>query len=239
MLEYGLFTSVLGKEKVVLCRDQEATLPNDLDGLTYVMIGPPPSQPSDMKFFSQDSIDRLVKWAGSLHDVADKHPYARVVHSYSGRWQLHVQYKIWNRLVMGQADRSASNRSTLYLYIDREGKGRGMGTGRVSVRIGRYYAEFDSTDEFHDVHCLSDGSIRMKSKLVNRRLVTTDILPGLPDYYAEFEKETEAIIRGTVSGLVDTEWSFTPTAEGRFQGWHKIANDQDVLVESTIDMQRV
>lgn len=169
MFELGIFSAILGRRNVALCKFLDVTLPTDLAGFTYIDMGDyategwhPPSQ----------SWEILRRWASSLLDKPAKVPRTELVHGYSGRWRCIMTFERWRRRTMNH-DQSAVVECFLDLHVDPDGRhGHGVAHGTLTVQLAdpkspgvyTYDARFALTDRITDIEIANDGTLTFTSE---------------------------------------------------------------------------
>jgi len=86
MIEWGLLTGILGRDRVILCWYEGVNKPSDLLAITYCPMG----VFSRKRRILGAAKEQLVRWAKGLPRVAHGVPSALVGHGYSGLWNVTI-----------------------------------------------------------------------------------------------------------------------------------------------------
>jgi hypothetical protein len=188
MLEFGLVAGRMGITNVVLCKHSDAKVPSDLGSLTYIELKPG----CDGKDFSESAAGLLRRWVVGLPETMEGEPATRLVHGYSGRWAVFVQFDRWREVpISGKSIAAMQGRIDLNIPPDGN-HGFGLAHGEIWLHLHRaategepFEARYKACAEISDVECLSWGEIRFRSHTVSRQRIkaTGDPSPeeGLAD----------------------------------------------------------
>jgi hypothetical protein len=168
VLEWGYLTAVLGRNRVVICEYDGVSLPADVKNLTTCRMGPF-SGTADVGIPSEAK--RIIRsWATDLPSVAKGQPLTRVLHGYTGNWAIRIDYKVWQGIALGRADR-VHFQGDLQLIIWPGGhRGNGLLYGKVFIHVKGCTAVFRLTDIEVSVRAQPNGSVVMISESYTRQL---------------------------------------------------------------------
>jgi hypothetical protein len=208
VLEWGFLTGLLGRERVVLCKYEDVTLPSDLDSLSYCSLG------SFREFQSTALLEpsvaqRLSKWAERLSTVTGG-PQVIPLHGYSGRWNVRIDYSLWRGIEIVAED-FAYFEGMLDLVLPRDGQGgSGWNAGALYLSVRGCSAEFRLTDLISSVQCHADGSMSLISESYTRQL--NGVINGTPPQEEGFDSR--------LPGPNRYEMKLYPDSGGRLAGQH-------------------
>lgn len=182
LFEYGYLTARLTRGRVALCRYDDAELPSDFAGVTYIPMGTfEPTRPLD-----QQARARVKSWATELPAVQVGFSPTCQMHGYSGSWQTETVYEVYRHIQLNPPDYAILN-GKMILQIPPDGDG-GVGChyGNLQIQVGGCYAEFEITDRVIDAKVFSDGSMKIRHAVQNRQRIR---LEGDPPQRDGFEPD--------------------------------------------------
>src|SRR6185295_5328680 len=173
MLELGHFMGVLGPSNVAICHYRECSLPSDLNGVTYIDMGPF-EEHALSACIGKEPEERIKDWAAHL-------PYAAglavslVVQGYTGRWEIFGKYSKWrdHQLVEGVGDRVELT-GYADLWIPQSGAGgHGIIHGHLTVDLNTLdsFAEFRVTSLMNNVNCSREGVLSFETEIFSRQRI--------------------------------------------------------------------
>ena len=182
LFEYGYLTAMLTRGRVALCRYNEAELPSDFAGVTYVPMGP--FEPT--RLLDPQARARLKSWATELPAIQSGFSPTSLMHGYSGSWQTETVYEVYRRIQLKHPDYAVLN-GKMILQISPDGDGgAGCYFGNLQVQVGDCYAEFEITDRVIDAKVFADGSMKLRNTVHNRQRTR---LEGTPPQRDGFEPD--------------------------------------------------
>jgi len=169
MIEFGYMCAILGRERVALCRYDDAYLATDLAGFTFIPMGS--FAASNGGVVHGGAIRQLLEWTRGLPTVAEGVDYNRVLHGYTGTWEVRVVFERWRNIDLLGANYVEVN-AKMDLFLPRDGlNGHGCVHGNLTIQVQDCTAEFKVTDRISAVTCESNGAIRFHSEMHNRQQV--------------------------------------------------------------------
>jgi Predicted nucleotide-binding protein containing TIR-like domain len=202
MIEVGLVAGRMGRTRVTLCTNGNVHLPSDLAAVTR--IENTQSSPDVEKLttagttvgtrtVSQLAIERLREWATALPAMLQGAPCTHVLHGYSGRWRVVLNFEKWRHKTVG--DDIAALNADVMLHIPAGGQGRsGILIGKLTLKWQQsgdkqaYTGLFHVCSSISNVTCPPDGSMTLRTQTLMRQAIvqTGDPLTGecLPEELA-------------------------------------------------------
>ena len=182
LFEYGYLTAMLTRSRVALCRYNDAELPSDFAGVTYVPMGA--FEPT--KLLDHQARARLKSWATELPAIQLGFSPTCQLHGYSGSWQTETIYEVYRHIELKHPDYVILN-GKMILQIPADGDG-GVGChyGNLQIQVGDCYAEFEVTDRVIDAKVFGDGSIKIRCAMQSRQRIR---LEGNPPQRDGFEPD--------------------------------------------------
>ena len=228
VLEWGFLTALLGRDRVIVCRYDDVSLPADLLGLTYCPMGPFRKEEPRSPILPEAEA-KIRSWIKHLPAVALRSPVAMPLHGYSGLWSIRIIYKIWRGIAITGND-TAYFEGKLLLHLPRAGQ-RGVGStyGKVFVSIAACRATFRLSDIQSDVKADPDGSIVMTGESYTRQLDKAII--GIPPQEDGFREELPAPNR--------FELILRPDPAGRLTGEHQTIRANQVMSAAEVVCERL
>jgi hypothetical protein len=174
MLEFGLVAGRMGITNVVLCKHPEAQVPSDLGSLTYIELTP--GTDGNAAMLSEAALELLRRWVLGLPETMEGVPATRLVHGYTGRWVIDVQFDRWRKVpIIGNS--IAAMEGKFDLNIPPNGKdGFGLSISEIWVRVQQpdsetvtFEARYRACAKIFDVECLPGGEIRLRSHTFSRQ----------------------------------------------------------------------
>jgi hypothetical protein len=207
MLELGHFMGVLGPSNVAICRYRECSLPSDLNGVTYIDMGPC----DRAQEIVGEPKKRIKEWARNL-------PYAaglavtQVVQGYTGRWEIFGKYSKWrgHQLVESDGDRVELT-GYVDLWVPETGtSGYGVMHGQLTMDLKTLgsFAEFRLTSIMNNINCDRAGALSFETEIFSHQLIYKRTLP---DRAFDEGLEEELI------GYPRHSWSLRPSATRKGQ----------------------
>jgi len=182
--ELGYFAAILGRKRTALCKYQEAILPTDLNGVTYINMGKFSKENPDADISNQ-ALDDILSWARSLNYVADGISAVQLFHGYSGRWHWNSTFEKWSGIEIYQPD-FVQSRGIWDLFIPREGGfGFGSSQAEIFINIKGCYSVFKNKERISNIQLQTDGSLQFELEVFDRHLVKQD---GDPPQKQGFEE---------------------------------------------------
>ncbi|WP_170940762.1 nucleotide-binding protein [Pseudoalteromonas sp. NBT06-2] len=214
MFEYGFLTARLSRSRVALCKYDDAELPSDFAGVTFIPMGGFDSK----KELSNQSSSLLRSWLDGIpeHQIGIAPTY--ISHGYSGIWHNETIFTKWRGLDIKSPD-YAIFRGDVVLVISKDGrKGSGNICGVLEVSIGDCYAQFAVSDLITDAQISVDGSLKLKTKMHSRHRLTLDGTPPQKDGFEqalrgvrEFDthlmcsRDKKGVLRGSYISKIGSE----------------------------------
>lgn len=210
MLEMGYFSAILGRSRTALCKYDEVTLPTDLNGVTYIAMGPYPTNNPDANINNR-ALDDILRWARNLRHVAGGIPQINVTHGYSGNWFVEASFMQW-RGIAPTPPSLVTFKGYINIYLPLERPGLGWMWGHMNVPYGEgggmptSFATLKVTEKITNVQCDVDGKLVFLSELFNLELERADAAnPALQRLYERLRNEVRI---GWKSG-----WELNPNTE--------------------------
>jgi len=100
MIELGLVAGRMGRARVALCVCGDVTLPSDLLAVTRIELDP--ASPVD-----DTAIDRLRGWVKPIPAVLQSVSCTEVLHGYTGRWKVVLNFEQWRTHPVSQGSIAA------------------------------------------------------------------------------------------------------------------------------------
>lgn len=206
MLELGHFMGVPGPSNVAICRYGESNLPSDLNGVTYIDMGP-----CDRREIARDSKIKIKDWAENLPYTAGISITQRV-HGYTGRWEVFGRYSKWDgrELVESNGDRVELTGTADLWVSDAGASGYGVMHGQLTLdlkTLGRF-AEFRIISLMNNISCDRMGALSFESEIFCHQLVYNRT-PHDPESRSEVEEE--------LIGYPRHSWSLRPSVTRKGQ----------------------
>lgn len=138
IFEYGYFTSRLTRNRVALCLFDRTRLPTDANHITHIPMGPF----KEGATLTKRAENRLRLWVQSLQSLSPSMAATEIVHGFSGRWKLDLQFSLWRDIPLGKGQ-SCHYSACLFLYVSPDlSAGEGLMAGRLDVRFPECRASF-------------------------------------------------------------------------------------------------
>jgi hypothetical protein len=168
MLEFGLVSGRMGRENIALCQYGDVMLPSDLNGMTVILMDPPPNA-LDPDGFRAAAEQKLKIWASRLLATTVGVPRTEIVHGYTGRWDFHIALHTWRDLVVTKPA-TVHVRGKLDLFMPPSGQtGRGLAHGHLRFQFPTggsniYEGEYLTAHEITAAFCEKDGSLQFTTE---------------------------------------------------------------------------
>jgi hypothetical protein len=198
MIEVGLVAGRMGRTRVALCTNGGVHLPSDLAGVTRIENILSASDTEKLpregtsvgtREISEVAMERLKKWAKVLPAMLQGAPCAQVLHGYSGRWRVVLNFERWRNKIVGN-DIAGLNADIL-LHIPADGQGgSGILIGRLTLswqQSGKvvYTGLFHVCASISDVTCRIDGSMTLRTQTIMRQAILQDGNPSTEEALPE------------------------------------------------------
>jgi hypothetical protein len=179
MIELGLVAGRMGRMRVALCTRKDAQLPSDLAAFTRIenlLVTPEEAEKNqNADELSADAINRLEQWTKLLLAMPEGMPCTQVLHGYTGRWRVVLEFKRWR----GRSFDFAGMNGEIVIQIPLDGLGGfGILTGRVTLSWKGdaksnkpYTGIFHVCSSINDVTCRPDGSMTLRTQTLMRHPV--------------------------------------------------------------------
>jgi len=169
IFEYGFLTSRLGRRNVALCVDDKATLPSDFSGLTTVSLG----KSNGNSLLSASAKATLTAWCAGLPRVQQGVSPTRVVHGYTGVWNLEAEFSTWRNIEMTDENKCDFNGKLILQLPNQHGEspvpGSGYAHGRLCASVDGCFAEFVRSDEIERVTLSQSGELQLHGTITSRQ----------------------------------------------------------------------
>jgi len=161
MLELGLFTAIIGRKKIALCKYDNAVLPSDLSGFTYIQMGGYPAKDQEDKIDGK-ALMKLQSWLGRLESLVEKIPCNQIVHGYSGKWSVYLDYDIWGGTTIAPPD-AVVLEGEMVVHVPRDGTtGYGSLWVEASIQVDDCHLEFKMMFGITSIGPKPDGSLSIE-----------------------------------------------------------------------------
>lgn len=169
MFEYGYLGGRLTRDRVAMCRIDDAVMPSDAHGVKLIE-----STSSDL-FATEppsDFIAELTSWVKGLRALAPGIAPTVQLHGYSGRWEVHNSFHTWRGFPLSEPDQVHFD-GTAYLTIPPTGKGgRGTIYGASYITIGGYEARHYNVNEVLSATVGDAGELDLAIEVRQRILIS-------------------------------------------------------------------
>jgi hypothetical protein len=174
MIELGLVAGRMGRARVALCVCGDVTLPSDLLAVTRIDMDRNRPTKDDA------AIERLTGWAKTIPAILNSVSCTDVLHGYSGRWRVVLNFEKWRTMTVTCGSIAALN-ADLLLQIPTYGHN---GSGLLVGKLILHWEHFDSNRPEHaysgsfnvsasvsDVTCDADGGMTFRTQTLSRQVV--------------------------------------------------------------------
>ena len=177
MFEYGYLSARLTRERVAICRFENADLPSDLHGVKIMDAGSVGYRPLEDRIDHDKTPDlptRLVRelntWLERLPRLADCLPPIVQMHGYSGTWRIDTRFEAWRGMPV-----IAPNEVFWYgftsLFIPSNGRsGKGVMWGSSHIKWAEYRSRYDVVNEVRKATVNQLGILTLRVSAVRRQL---------------------------------------------------------------------
>jgi CAP12/Pycsar effector protein, TIR domain len=215
MIEFGYLTAILGRRRIALCKYHGVELATDLNAFTYVPMGDYQGVQGS-QHISASAVEKIIRWAQSLPDLAESVPQTAIHHGYSGRWKVKNKLTRWR-----------FNTISAPSYVDFDGfldlvlpsqrsNGSGCVYGDLNGHIGECFARISFGAQVENAFCDDAGGLNFVSRIHSRQIV---LLEGEPPFKEGFGNR----FRGPNHAV----WALKPSAPAQLRGTFKVvAGDQ-------------
>jgi hypothetical protein len=165
LLEWAYLTARLGRDRVALCQFEEVEPPSDTRGLVYIPLG---RFRPDSKTLPPYARQRLLRWAKNLPLLCDDEPATKLIHGYSGLWQVFCRFSKWRGLTVHKGEHACFKGNTA-LEIGGDGRGRGVTWGTMHIKVRGCSAAFRVVHQESKVVVRHNGILEMEGQPVARQ----------------------------------------------------------------------
>lgn len=173
MIELGLVAGRMGRSRVALCVCGCVTLPSDLLAVTRIDMG-------DSSSLDQNAIERLTGWVRPIAALMQSVSCTEVLHGYTGRWKVVVNFQRWRGQAISDPSIAALNGDIL-LQIPACGYG-GVGVliGKLTLHLASpgvegaepsFTASYNVCASINNVSCCGDGSMVFRTQTLVRQAI--------------------------------------------------------------------
>lgn len=200
IFELGFFAAILGRERVVICKYEPTTLPTDLNGITYISMGPYPGAHSEADI-DESARREVLLWARGLGHIIDGVPSAQILHGYSGRWHFVTKSDRWFGHDIYPPN-YVESRGFCDLIIPQSGStGYGSIHGEIKIQVEGCHAIYKLSETIEQVACPKDGSLSMK--VINHVRQRISLTGDPPTVY-------QPGLRERYEGRIEQDWKLKP-----------------------------
>jgi hypothetical protein len=185
MIEVGLVAGRMGRTRVAICTDRGIDLPSDLSAVTRIeniLSASHTEKPLrkgtrvEKRKISKDAMERLQEWARVLPAMLQGAPCTQVLHGYSGRWRVVLNFERWRNKTVG--NNIAGLNADILLHIPADGQGgSGILIGRLTLSWQQssgkeaYTGLFRVCASISDVMCRTDGCMTLRTQTLMRQAI--------------------------------------------------------------------
>jgi Predicted nucleotide-binding protein containing TIR-like domain len=177
MIEIGLVSGRMGRTRVAICTGGHVHLPSDLDAVSRIKEFLSSSDSKTTQAETSDGAilpeakELLKEWAKVLPAILQGSPCTQVLHGYSGRWRVVLDFEKWRNTPLGRDDIAGLNADAL-LIIPESGQG-GSGTlvGKLTLswKQSGYSGLFTFCSSISNIACEVDGSLTLRTQTLMRQ----------------------------------------------------------------------
>jgi hypothetical protein len=181
MIELGLVAGRMGRARVALCVRGNVILPSDLLAVTRIDM-------SGTLLIEDAGMERLTAWAKPIPEILNSVSCTDVMHGYSGRWRVVLNFEKWRTLPVTGRSVAAMN-ADLLLQVPACGHaGAGLLVGKLilhweSVDCNRsdeaYTGSFNISASVSDATCDADGGMTFRTQTLIRQLAVQNGVEAL------------------------------------------------------------
>jgi hypothetical protein len=168
LFEYGYLGGRLTRDRVAICRIDDAEMPSDAHGVKLIE-----STRSDLCGTEppRGFVAELTNWLSGLCTLAPGIPPTVQLHGYSGKWEVHNSFSMWRGLSLNGPDQVHFD-GTAYLTIPLTGKGgRGVIYGASYIALSGYQARHYNVNEVLVATVSANGVLELLIE-VRQRILT-------------------------------------------------------------------
>jgi hypothetical protein len=135
-------------------------------------------------------MERLLEWAKVLPAMLQGALCTQVLHGYSGRWRVVLNFERWRNRTVGNNIAGMSADILLHIPADGQG-GSGILIGRLTLSWQQSGGKESYTGLFHvcasisDVTCKIDGSMTLRTQTIMRQVILQNGNPSTEEALPE------------------------------------------------------